>query len=444
MASLIAKWGRWSLQFRLRPNQDRQTIALGAMSSATARSFQERVEALVEAIRADNPPDPSTARWVNGLSDAHHAKLAAVGLVTPRDNPEAPARTTLGRFVDEYIGKRKDVKPHTKQVYEQIRRSLVDYFGATRSMDKITPGDCDDWRLWMLTDQKLAENTVRRRCSGARQFFRAAVRRRLISENPFADMKGCSSVEVRDREYFVTREEAQRVLDACPDAQWRLLFALSRFGGLRCPSEHLGLRWQDIDWERSRATVRSPKTEGKGKASRVVPLFPELRPYLEEVWEQADPGSTYVITRYRDSNSNLRTQLHRIIRKAGLEPWPKLFQNLRATRETELAETYPMHVVCSWIGNTPAVARKHYLQTTEEHFQRATGDKTALQMALQIPRAKTCKGMHDDFQPQAENTDNARVCSESEPVASYPSFGGVRLAGIEPATYGLGNRCSIH
>ncbi|MGA2621554.1 MAG: hypothetical protein ABSF26_28460 [Thermoguttaceae bacterium] len=76
MASLIHKRGRWSLQFRLRPNSERQTIALGTMTEAGARSYKERIEALVEAIRADGPPDPSTAKWVAGLSDAFHAKLA--------------------------------------------------------------------------------------------------------------------------------------------------------------------------------------------------------------------------------------------------------------------------------------------------------------------------------------------------------------------------------
>ena len=149
------------------------------------------------------------------------------------------------------------------------------------------------------------------------------------------------------------------MLEACPDAEWRLLFALSRFGGLRCPSEHLGLRWGDIDWADGRFLVHSPKTEHhEGGESRIVPIFPELLPYFEQAWEQAAEGSEFVITRYRDTNANLRTQLHRIIRKAGLEPWPKAFHNLRATRQTELAETYPMHVVCAWIGNTETVARK--------------------------------------------------------------------------------------
>jgi len=48
-----------------------------------------------------------------------------------------------------------------------------------------------------------------------------------------------------------------------------------------------------------------------------------------------------------------------------------MFQNLRSTRETELAETFPIHVVTAWLGNSPEIARKHYLQVTNEHFVRA-------------------------------------------------------------------------
>jgi hypothetical protein len=145
-----------------------------------------------------------------------------------------------------------------------------------------------------------------------------------------------------------------------------LLFALSRFGGLRCPCEHLALKWTDIDWERDRFRVDSPKT-----GVRWVPIFPELRPYLEEAFELAPEGAVHVIGRYRDANANLRTQLMRIIGKAGLKPWPKLFHNLRATRETELAAQHPIHVVCAWIGHAAAIAQKHYLQVTDADFERA-------------------------------------------------------------------------
>ena len=64
-----------------------------------------------------------------------------------------------------------------------------------------------------------------------------------------------------------------------------------------------------------------------------------------------------------------------------MQPWPKLFQNLRSTRETELADEFPMHVVCQWIGNSQPIAAKHYLQVTADHFSKA------LQQPAVLPRA---------------------------------------------------------
>ena len=118
-------------------------------------------------------------------------------------------------------------------------------------------------------------------------------------------------------------------------------------------------------------TVRSPKTEHhEGRESRQVPIFPELLPHLEEAFELADEGDEFVITRYRSQDANLRTQLQKIIRRAGLEVWQKPWQNLRSSRETELVETFPVHVAAAWLGNTEAVVNKHCLHVTDAHFGR--------------------------------------------------------------------------
>ena len=74
---------------------------------------------------------------------------------------------------------------------------------------------------------------------------------------------------------------------------------------------------------------------------------------------------------YTNANQLYRKHVKAMVEKSGLTVWPKLFQNLRGTRETELAEQYPVQVVCAWIGNSPAVAAKHYLQVTDEHFAKA-------------------------------------------------------------------------
>src|SRR5207249_206620 len=121
-----------------------------------------------------------------------------------------------------------------------------------------------------------------------------------------------------------------------------------------------------------RMTVRSPKTEHhEGHESRVVPIFPELRPYLEECFHAAAEGTEFVITLARETNTNLRTNLERIVTRAGLKPWPKLFQNLRASRATELAQNFPGHVAAEWLGHSALVAQKHYWRTQDTDFEKA-------------------------------------------------------------------------
>jgi hypothetical protein len=91
----------------------------------------------------------------------------------------------------------------------------------------------------------------------------------------------------------------------------------------------------------------------------------------------------------------------RIIHRAGLEPWPKILQNLRASRETELAGLYPLHVVCAWIGNTERIAKKYYLLVSEEHFKMAAGADSAPNSALN----------HEGAQKTAQH----RACTEHAP-----------------------------
>ncbi|MBP85458.1 MAG: integrase, partial [Planctomycetaceae bacterium] len=296
------------------------------------------------------------------------AKLAQVGLIPKRDQRKA---STLESFVEAYIVRRTDdVSPNTQRIWRQTKRNLAAFFGADKPLAEITRGDATDWRL-SLVSRGLADASVRKHCGFAKHFLAQALDHELIQGNPFAKLVS-SPVGNESRQYFVSRDAMAKVLDEAPDAEWRLIIALSRFGGLRCPSEHLALTLDDVDWERGRVHITSPKTaRHAGHESRTIPLFPELRPYLEAVFDAALPGTQYFITRYRDPGSNLRTQMARIVKRAGLQTWPRIFHNLRSSRQTELEETFPSHVVCKWMGNSQQVARKHYLQTTDGHFERA-------------------------------------------------------------------------
>jgi integrase len=342
------------------------------MARQQAQAVAGHIEALVAARLAGVALPNATASWLADLGPALRLRLADLGVI---DLPgQSPA---LGPFLADYLERRKaDLQPSTLAIIRQAASLLVRYFGEDRRLDAIGPAEALDWERWLMTQARtrnrtggLSLATVRKRVRVAKTIFNEAVEREILARNPFAKLKG--SAPASSRREFISAETIAKAIDYCPDAQWRLILALARWGGLRIPSELLALTWDCVDWERQRLRIPSPKTARAGKPYRIIPLFPEIRPYLEEVFEQAKPGTAWIITRYRTSNVNLRTQFLRILAKAGIEPWPQLFQSLRKTRATELARTFPRHVATAWLGHTEAVAERNYWTVTDADFEKA-------------------------------------------------------------------------
>lgn len=429
MASIVKRPNghRW-IQF-VDAEGKRQTIRLGETPAKTANTIRTRVKELLAVKMAGDTLDRDLAGWLAKIDATLQNKLAAVGLCNPRES------ALLQPFIKSYVQGRTDVKPATKEIWRQGESGLVEFFGADKPMREVTPGDADRYKLFLI-GKKLAPMTVRKRLQFATMIFRAALRRRLIAESPFADVSIKATMPNRER--FISPDETTKLLDACPDHHWKAIVALARYGGLRCPSEVLSLRWQDIDWDAGRIVVQSPKTEHHaGKECRVIPLFPELRPILADAFDLAPEGAVYVVDeRMRASsqgkagwrNCNLRTTFEKIVKRASLTPWPRLFHNLRSSRQTELAERFPSHVVCDWLGNSEDIARKHYFQTTEDHFARAASDDSE---AKQNPKQSAAVSTRGDSRPKSVNPQNAGKSEDPRYVTKRKAVG----EGFEPPVH---------
>jgi integrase len=365
MASAYCEEGRWYIQAN--ELRGRPKVSLGKVAEKVARSIALKVEALISANASGQPIDPETAAWLSRISSELRGRLERLGLVQARgDRPNAAC---LKSVLDTYISRRAKLKPNTLRNYKTSRRLLEEHFGKDRPLGSIHAGHARDYREWLVS--KYATATVSREIKRARQFWEYAKDSRLTAENPFAKVKAGSQTN-SSRKHFVSLETIAAVIEACPDAEWRLIVAMARYGGLRMPSELVGLTWDRIDWDNGWFTVDVPKKEHlDGQAQRRVPIFPELRPYLEQAFDAAPEGSVYVAPRCRDGKTNLRTGLERILRKAGVAQWPKLFQNLRASRETELMKKHPAHLVYAWIGNSKEVADDHYMISTDDDIRQA-------------------------------------------------------------------------
>ncbi len=407
-------------------DKQKHCFPLGRVTKKTAERFAGNIDTLIHERRCNLPISREVSNWLADLDDSIYGLLADRGLVQSREK-----MATLEGFIDSYIENRTDVGDRRKENLRIAEHRLIKFFGDVE-LRSVTTGAADEYAHWLL--KQVAPTTAKKECEIAAQFFRHAFRKELIVRNPF-DGVSIGTATNNDRQVFVSREDVSRVVETCPDWQWRTVVALARYGGLRCSSEVALLKWSDIHWDTERFTVTSPKTRRYGKGTRVVPLFPELRPFLDEAFSMADDGEKWVVPRLGgEPSKNLGTTFKRIIRRAGVEVWPKPFQNLRLSRQTELEQDFPTYVVCSWLGNTPDVARRHYLVVTEEHFGQAArngglmGDKRGMQ-----PPVMPCKEVHEKTRTPHEVRENE---SFSDIVAILEN-GRVAEEGFEPPTRGL-------
>lgn len=392
------------------PDGQRKTLYLGKAPVKQAQAILAHVERLVACGIDGSAPPEATAHWLAGCSADLRSKLAAVGLAPDVKRQEV---VTIGGLVERYQARPgwKSLKSGTQKSSSRAFRFLCQHFDPTKSIAEVTAADAADFYAALRLSSGeggmgLAVSTANVVASIVSTLFAYAIDAEIIDRNPFKKLPRGTR---RGNNTMVSLEISQKVLEACRGTEDRLIFGLSRWAGLRTDSEHRGLRWGDVDWENKRFLVRSPKTERyAGRETRWVPLFPEVAKLFEDRFNEAEEGDEYVLPKLRHADKSIVTSMLRgTIKRAGVERWSRLWHSLRATRQSELTELYPSHVVAAWIGNTVSIAEKHYLMVTPEHFERATQNTT------QTPSAKASQPATDDCS-QSEETSKSRLLASDD------------------------------
>jgi integrase len=397
----------------------RKSIWLGKVDADFADEFRLRIDRLVKAAKSNRPPDAVTQSWLDGLEPKYRKKLHSKGLLV-----EAPV-STISQLCDYAIA-RADVGANAMKKYVDCKSNLLTYFGD-RGIYQVSAGDAEEFAKWLPKFGRrpkpgpLATATVKGRIDQAKLYFSIAVKKRWLVENPFADVK-VRAGNPTDRLRYITQETSQKVMDAA-DPEFRLIFAFARYLGLRTPSETWPLQWSWVNWEEGFIRVKDSKRQRHpGKEWRFPPIFPEIQEMLWEHFNSDRTDPVFIFKPRTVTDTALRNQLSRVCLRAGVMPWPKLWQNLRSTRETELVDMgVPLHVVCQWIGNTPAVAYRHYLQIFKEHSDRVLGNtRSDLQRWAALAQKTTAKNLSiqhgsDRFMTQSE-PGGEPIRPASEPV----------------------------
>lgn len=401
-----SQYGTWQVQFFV--DGIRHTKSLGTKNRKSAEQACVFIGRLEAAKRVGDLPDAQAAAWLDGIGVTLRNRLASTGLIAARVTAQ------LGDHTRKYIDSHKGAASTKKQL-EYVRTDLVRFFGEDRRLDLITHADAKDWNEWLAEERELGKNTRGRHVGRARQFFNRAIDQDILTENPFHGISAAVNADV-GKFCFITQEAYAALMDACPDHDWRMIIALARIGGLRCPCEVLAIKWEHILWGKRRILVPEPKLDYlEDRGQREQPLCDELRRVLGEGRDLAKEGEEFVINRYRSSEQNLRTTFQKIIERAGLERWPDPFRNLRRSRSTELRDiVVDKKAAAKMLGHSEEVMDKHYHILHDGHFDRViqaeahaktyaeshASHAQLLQNLMQTLSASSCQEMTEALEKQ--------------------------------------------
>ena len=458
MASLRRQSKGNSWQLRVTVKGKRITLSLSDLSEGQAEQWSLYVQAIADSLDFDRPRDRKLNEWLSSLSRDHRRKLSDKGLIEA-DAPET-AEIGLAQYLEEYFGSRRaDIKEASWISYNHTWKRLNEFFTG-RSLQSITAIDAKQFRKWLETSNKrdkpakgeqakpLAINTIKRRTGLCRQIFKQAVEDGLIARNPFVGMS-TSVRSNRERQHHIPLDVFEKVLEKAPNATWRSLLVLARLGALRIPSEAQALRWDNIAWEAKRISiVLSSKTEHHAKrAVRIVPLLPAIDTELLKLFAEAEDGEEFVFPKLR-MDSNLRTTLEKILRRASVKQWPKLWQNLRASGATDFAQALPSHVAAAICGHTEQIAKEHYWTVSDNDLDIAI-EKLSPKLAQKLAQSNVSKSLDSSFNVSevvGAGTKKAQEIQGFDAICRLLASLGETLTvddiGLEPTTPTMSTWCS--
>jgi integrase len=134
-------------------------------------------------------------------------------------------------------------------------------------LDKLTPEQIQGM-YFQMTDRGLSSSTIRNTHAVLNSALKQAVRWGKLFRNP-AELIDLPRKEKNEMK-VLSKEEATIFLDAIVNSGMKALFSLMITTGLR-PGEALGLKWQDVDFDRNRNTVNRSLSRSGGKWKLVEP-----------------------------------------------------------------------------------------------------------------------------------------------------------------------------
>ena len=163
------------------------------------------------------------------------------------------AAMSLNQYLDQWLvtSAKPRLRPKTFTDYEAMLLLYIRSALGAKPLGSISQFDLQSVYAQML-ERGLSPRTIEYTNAVLQSAFRQAVPWKILAEDP------CEGVDLprlkRWEMQALSVDECRQFLSAAKKSKWFGLFALALTTGMR-PSEYLALKWSDIDWDRSTASV---------------------------------------------------------------------------------------------------------------------------------------------------------------------------------------------
>ena len=265
-------------------------------------------------------------------------------------------------------------RPSTIRDYRrEIKARLIPQFGAETPLSEIGYAEVEAFRQQMLDESRLSARTINKRLQQLHTIFKRAQRKWELPYNPASGVE--RQPQRRSGDIRVLEPgQVERLAAHAVNDQDAVIFTVAAFSGLRL-GELRGLRWGDIDWQRSQIFVRRSYTvddDGPTKSGKVrsVPLVAQAARALERLSRRerwiADDDRVFV-NEVGDQieDSAMRRRFYRALDDAGLEHIR--FHDLRHTFGTIAVQAFPLTDVKAFMGHADIQTTMIYVHHVPKH-----------------------------------------------------------------------------
>ena len=280
-------------------------------------------------------------------------------------------KCSLSEMCDRYLATVQNQKPKTVRRKNDIALRLKADFpgGAGLDVRKVLTSQIGRW----LASYSFGAASFNLYLDFVRAVFALAIHDKLRSDSPVEGIdRKTGDTPIRETpspEEFraIVAEIRAQVFsaEAADSGDFVEFIGLAGLG----QAEASSLRWKDIEWERNRIVTFRHKTS----TGFAVPLFPQLRPFLEKLRESRGEGARgdALVFKVKDAKKALLAACKRL----GLPAYShRAFRRMFVT--SALEKGINPKVIASWQGHSPKDGGRLIL-STYSHLTNAHSDAMA-------------------------------------------------------------------